>query len=139
MALAVPLVKDILSDHNADMSRVQRLDALREAKTRVVEELTKQGVYRFQVGCCQAAAVQLLSNAWLSVSFATHNQRALRDCTQLYFSTLKQDHINSLISTRVSKIAWSYWAVSCFPHVEGSVCAKLASGMPNIPLGLDQA
>ncbi|KAL0036610.1 hypothetical protein WJX79_002514 [Trebouxia sp. C0005] len=48
MALAVPLVKDILSDHNADMSRVQRLDALREAKTRVVEELTKQGVYRFQ-------------------------------------------------------------------------------------------
>ncbi len=52
MALAVPLVKDILSDRNADMSRVQRLDALREAKTQVVEELTRQGVYRFQVGCC---------------------------------------------------------------------------------------
>ncbi|DBB10117.1 hypothetical protein WJX82_000225 [Trebouxia sp. C0006] len=48
MALAVPLVKDILSERNADMSRVQRLDALREAKTQVVEELTKQGVYRFQ-------------------------------------------------------------------------------------------
>ena len=52
MALAVPLVTDILSERNADMSRVQRLDALREAKTQVVEELTKQGVYRFQVGCC---------------------------------------------------------------------------------------
>ena len=52
MALAVPLVKDILSERNADMSRVQWLDALREAKTQVVEELTKQGVYRFQVGCC---------------------------------------------------------------------------------------
>ena len=57
MTLAVPLVRQILSDSNADMSRVQRLDALKQAKEQVVEELTKQGVYRFQVGLYQHCAV----------------------------------------------------------------------------------
>ena len=41
------------------MSRVQRLDALKQAKEQVVEELTKQGVYRFQVGSCNAVLLHV--------------------------------------------------------------------------------
>ena len=59
MTLAVPLVRNILSDRNADMSRVQRLDALKQAKEQVVEELTKQGVYRFQVGLFNTVLLQV--------------------------------------------------------------------------------
>ncbi len=49
MSVAVPRVRDILSDRNADMTRVQRTNALKEAKEAVIEELTGMGVYRFQV------------------------------------------------------------------------------------------
>ena len=49
MSLAEPLVKKILSDEGGDMTRVQREHALKEAKAKLIEQLTNKGVYRFQV------------------------------------------------------------------------------------------
>ena len=56
-AAAKPRVARIFSSSNADMSRVQRDAALREAKEEVIKELTQNGIYRFSVGvliraCC---------------------------------------------------------------------------------------
>lgn len=48
--IARPKVAQILSDSNADMSRVQRDAALREAKEKVIEQLTQRGVFRYAVG-----------------------------------------------------------------------------------------
>ncbi|KAL3159491.1 hypothetical protein ABBQ38_009910 [Trebouxia sp. C0009 RCD-2024] len=47
IAVATPKVQRILSDSNADMSRVQRDAALKEAKEAVVQELTARGIFRF--------------------------------------------------------------------------------------------